>query len=52
MFFGKKEEVKEEIPRRKNYMRNKPCPCNSGKKFKKCCWSRLASYNNGSKKYE
>ena len=18
--------------------RNKPCPCNSGKKYKKCCW--------------
>ena len=24
--------------RRKNWMRNKPCPCKSGKKFKKCCW--------------
>ena len=24
--------------RRKNYMRNQPCVCGSGKKFKKCCW--------------
>lgn len=22
---------------RKNKMRNQPCPCGSGKKFKKCC---------------
>ena len=26
---------------RKNSMRNKPCPCKSGKKFKKCCWNGL-----------
>jgi uncharacterized protein YecA (UPF0149 family) len=25
--------------KRKNHMRNKPCVCGSGKKFKKCCWS-------------
>lgn len=24
---------------RKNWMRNKPCVCGSGRKFKKCCWS-------------
>jgi uncharacterized protein YecA (UPF0149 family) len=24
---------------RKNKMRNKPCVCGSGKKFKRCCWS-------------
>ena len=24
--------------RRKNWMRNRPCSCGSGKKFKKCCW--------------
>ena len=24
--------------RRRNWMRNRPCPCGSGKKFKKCCW--------------
>jgi uncharacterized protein YecA (UPF0149 family) len=24
----------------KNSLRNKPCPCGSGKKFKKCCWHR------------
>lgn len=27
---------------RKNYMRNKPCQCGSGKKFKKCCWGKAA----------
>lgn len=27
---------------RKGYMRNKPCVCGSGKKFKKCCWSKYA----------
>ena len=26
------------VPRKKkNWMRNKQCPCGSGKKFKKCC---------------
>ena len=29
-------------PQRKNWMRNQQCPCNSGKKFKKCCWSKHA----------
>ncbi len=29
-------------PRRKNYMRNKSCPCGSGDKFKKCCWKLYA----------
>jgi len=24
----------------KSWMRNKPCPCGSGSKFKKCCWGR------------
>jgi len=24
---------------RKNWMRNRPCICGSGKKFKRCCWS-------------
>jgi len=26
--------------KRKNVMRNKPCVCGSGKKFKKCCWGK------------
>lgn len=25
--------------KRKNVHRNEPCPCGSGKKFKKCCWA-------------
>lgn len=28
--------------RRKGYMRNQPCVCGSGKKFKRCCWSKYA----------
>ena len=24
--------------------RNQPCPCGSGKKFKRCCWPKL--FNN------
>ena len=27
-------------PKRKNAMRNRECVCGSGKKFKKCCWSK------------
>ena len=27
-------------PRRKNWMRNQPCICESGKKFKYCCWNK------------
>lgn len=26
---------------RKNWMRNKACPCESGKKFKRCCWDKF-----------
>jgi uncharacterized protein YecA (UPF0149 family) len=33
---------KRDMFQRKNHMRNKPCPCGSGKKFKKCCWARGA----------
>ena len=29
-------------PKRKNYMRNQPCVCGSGKKFKRCCWGLFA----------
>jgi len=28
--------------KRKNYMRNQPCPCKSGRKFKRCCWNKYA----------
>jgi uncharacterized protein YecA (UPF0149 family) len=31
---------KKDKPKRKNYMRNKPCPCGSEKKFKRCCWNK------------
>ena len=26
--------------KRKGYMRNQPCVCGSGQKFKLCCWSK------------
>ena len=26
---------------RKGYMRNQPCICGSGIKFKRCCWSKF-----------
>jgi hypothetical protein len=31
------------VPRRKTFMRNKPCLCGSGKKFKACCWSKYST---------
>ena len=31
------EKVKQPGFKVKNWMRNAPCPCQSGKKFKKCC---------------
>lgn len=37
-----KDEAEELAPmqrsQRKGYMRNQPCPCGSGKKFKNCHW--------------
>ena len=37
------ERLMPETPaKRKNWMRNKSCPCGSGKKFKRCCWSAYA----------
>jgi len=27
---------------RKGYMRNQPCVCGSGKKFKRCCWGKYS----------
>jgi uncharacterized protein YecA (UPF0149 family) len=30
----------ESPARRKNYMRNQPCVCGSGTKFKRCCWNK------------
>lgn len=29
------------VKKRKGWMRNQPCVCGSGKKFKKCCWSQF-----------
>jgi len=34
---GIKQEAME-FQQRKGCTRNRPCPCGSGKKFKKCCW--------------
>ena len=33
--------VRMDRSERKGWMRNKPCPCGSGKKFKKCCWNKV-----------
>ena len=35
------ESQGETLVRRKKLGRNDPCPCNSGKKFKKCCMGGL-----------
>lgn len=33
----RQNEIKESIPEQKGSDRNRPCPCGSGKKYKKCC---------------
>jgi len=34
-------QVQKQTPRRsKKVGRNDPCPCGSGKKYKKCCWKK------------
>ena len=39
------QELKlQSLPRRKGWMKNKPCPCGSGEKFKKCCWAKAARF--------
>jgi hypothetical protein len=37
------EEDKPEPPPKKKLGRNDPCPCGSGKKFKKCCLHKQGS---------
>ena len=32
---------------RKNWMRNQPCICGSGKKFKRCCWTKASRLGAG-----
>jgi len=34
---GKERTIPSPAPDEKNVGRNEPCPCGSGKKFKKCC---------------
>ena len=31
---------KRPLDKRKKIGRNDPCPCGSGKKYKKCCWPK------------
>ena len=38
--YDNKSELGKLRIKNKNRFRNKPCPCGSGKKFKKCCWSK------------
>jgi len=35
-----KKQIGQTRKKRKNWMRNTPCKCGSGKKYKKCCWSK------------
>ncbi|MDR2090324.1 MAG: SEC-C domain-containing protein [Clostridiales bacterium] len=37
MFDGKDDYKDDEPPREERIGRNDPCPCGSGKKYKKCC---------------
>lgn len=45
-----REQAEELAPlganKRKGWMRNKPCICGSGKKFKRCCWHLYGSRKN------
>ena len=38
--FNKKEVVGEVVDNKKSVGRNDPCPCGSGKKYKKCCYPK------------
>ncbi|MBN9244922.1 MAG: SEC-C domain-containing protein [Mesorhizobium sp.] len=33
--------ARQEAPRRRQSGRNAPCPCGSGRKYKRCCGARL-----------
>jgi len=37
---NKISETSGERPKKKKVGRNDPCPCGSGKKYKKCCWPK------------
>lgn len=39
-----------EVPKLKGWMRNKPCLCGSGKKFKKCCMATYFKVKNDKEK--
>ncbi|MCK5605990.1 SEC-C domain-containing protein [Candidatus Pacearchaeota archaeon] len=39
-----------EVPKLKGWMRNKPCLCGSGKKFKKCCMATYFKVKNKKEK--
>ncbi len=39
-----KELPKERLVRRVKVGRNQPCPCGSGRKFKKCCISKTRRF--------
>ena len=40
---GKETAVKQIKRKSPKVGRNDPCPCNSGKKYKKCCYPRFGS---------
>jgi uncharacterized protein YecA (UPF0149 family) len=37
----------QSLRKRKNWMKNQPCPRGSGKKTKRCCWSKMALAGKG-----
>ena len=38
--FDNRSELGKLRIKHRNSLRNKPCPCGSGHKFKKCCWNK------------
>lgn len=42
---AEQEAIKQDIEKHKNVGRNEKCLCNSGLKYKKCCWTRIQGYH-------
>jgi uncharacterized protein YecA (UPF0149 family) len=41
---AEQEAIRQDIEKHKNVGRNEKCICNSGLKYKKCCWTRIQGY--------
>lgn len=42
--FDRKCLTRQNAHKRKGWMRNQPCPCGSGKKFKQCHWGKTGEF--------